>query len=127
MDANDLETHEIAALIALLQRMVVMDHVITPEETDFVLNLSESFKPAKYREALALANTKLRTEKGFTELLSGVQRTGARQYIYDQLVGTAAADSFATAELSLLVWIEDAWSLSRHPAVAAEWDVKTTV
>jgi len=125
MDYKDLEVPEIAALVALLQRMVVMDHVITSQERNFVLTLSQQFDPSAYQQAVAMANEKLRDDQGFVDLVELVVRPEAQQFLYTMLVDTAAADEFATGELSLLVWLEEAWGVERHPAVAAEWDTKS--
>lgn len=125
MDYKDLEVAEIASLVALLQRMVVMDHVISTEERTFVLELSQKFDPATYQKAVAMANDRLREEDGFTGLVQDVMRPDVHRFIYELLVETAAADEFATGELSLLVWLEGAWELERHPAVAEEYNTKS--
>lgn len=116
MNPKQLTMQEVAALITLLQQMVMADRRISPDERGYVRGLSKLFEPDLYAAALSHSTRRLQQD-GIEAIVDDVARPEAHQCIYDLIVQTAAVDGIDEDEIMMLSWLEQRWNLKRPEEV----------
>ncbi len=132
-----LTPSEELALVGLLRLMIRLDGRGTPEEAEAyrtallqALATDDQGDVAPYREAPAAplidearlatleerADRELSTDESVRNAALAVTRQGSRETIFAALSDVAASDGVHVAEIALLDWLADLWSIEVHEA-----------
>jgi hypothetical protein len=110
-DLNDLTPREVATLVTMLQRVVVMDKTISNAEREAVLAISQRVEPGLYSQGLKLANDLQKTAGAIEKMIDWVERPEARELIFRTVLSVAAADEVNDDEMTLIRLLQSKWRL----------------
>lgn len=112
-DLNQLTHREVATLVTMLQRIVVMDQMISNAEREAVLAVSRKVEPELYAKGLKLANDMQKGPGAIEKMIDWVARQEARELIFRTVLGVAMVDEISPGELTLIRLLERKWGVKR--------------
>lgn len=112
MTLDDLEDVERLAFVALVRFMIRADGVLTSAETAAVAHLAREVGSAQFWAAMQRAQATLVDRDDLRSAVMEVTRRPVQDWIYEVLVGMAAADgNMGDQEGLLLDWVRASWGL----------------
>lgn len=109
---DDLEPHERLAFAGLVRTMVRADGVLTAAESAALSTLAREVGSLRFWRCMTEAQQALPDMEDLSDAARNVSRPPVQQWIYEVLVGMAAADgNMGEAEGRLLDWLRALWGL----------------
>jgi len=115
MELADLNEDERVALVALLDKVVVVDRDLTDCEEGELADVVEALGKDAFRRAVEAVRN-LESDADLEALLESITRQSAREIIYGTVMEVAMADTVLQSEASLLEWLGSKWGIEIKPA-----------
>lgn len=114
---DSLSRDEMVLLAGALRVMMMSDGELSVEEGEFVTELGArmGFAPAGWELVWTEASRAYPSADEVREGLTAVERTGAREVIYECLYQLAEQDEIVDPEWDLLEWLDEAWYRPEEP------------
>ena len=112
MTLDDLEPHERLAFAGLVRNMVRADGVLRAAESAALSTLARDVGSLRFWRCMTEAQQTLPDMEDLNDAARNVTRPAVREWVYEVLVGMAAADgNMGEAEGRLLDWLRALWGL----------------
>ncbi len=112
MTLDDLEPHERLAFAGLVRMMVRADGVLSPAESAALSTLAREVGSMRFWRCMTEAQQALPDMEDLSDAARNVERQPIREWIYEVLLGMAAADgNIGDSEGRMLDWLRALWGL----------------
>ncbi len=111
MEIRDLSKDEKIALVGLLERLMMADHVVSAEESTQFGNVVGEIGEDEYRTLVHNYKIIFSDLDKFKQFLQSIERQESRELIYGTLFQIAEVDFFDENESEILDWLVNEWNL----------------
>ena len=111
MEIRDLSKDEKIALVGLVERLIMADNMVSPEESSEFGKVVGAIGEDDYRTLVHNYKIIYRDLSQFKQFLQTIERQEARELIYGTLFQIAEVDFFDETESEILDWLVKEWNI----------------